>query len=73
MVFKSLIIGGLLLMGMLSCLIALALYIGESTHNYPLGFITVGLIFIALSLVIYGLKHLIDKFIIKKLSLKFFN
>lgn len=73
MVFKSLIIGGLLLMCVLSCLVALGLFIGESTNNYPLGFVIVGLIFLALSVTTYALKHIIDKLIINKLSIKFFD
>lgn len=73
LVFKSLIIGGLLLLCILSCLVALALYIGELTNNYPLGFVITGGIFLAFSILIYFFKHIIEKLIIKKLSQKFFN
>lgn len=73
LVFKSLIIGGFILMCLFSSFVALALYIGESTDNYPLGFVIVSFIFLALSVLAYVLKHIINKLVIKKLSDKFFN
>lgn len=72
-VFKALIIGGLALMCILICAIGLALFIGRSTGNYPLGFFMVGLLFLILSIIAYALKHLINKWVIKKLSNKFYD
>ncbi len=73
MVFKAIIIGGLAFLCVLLCSIALALYLGEITTNYPLGFFIVGLIFLMLSLIGYFFRSKINQKIIKKLSKKFFN
>tara|TARA_R110002049_G_scaffold90303_4_gene226516 strand:- start:2299 stop:2661 length:363 start_codon:yes stop_codon:yes gene_type:complete len=73
LVVKALIIGGLVLMCILLFAIALALFIGETTTNYPLGFLVVGIIFLLLSVMAYYLKNSVNKIIVKILSKKFFN
>lgn len=73
MVFKALIICGLALISLFLSSIALALYIGDTLSNYPLGFLIVGIIFLTLSVIAYFVKGLIDKKVVKRLSKKFFN
>ncbi|MGC1204494.1 MAG: hypothetical protein WA839_06370 [Flavobacteriaceae bacterium] len=73
MVFKALIIGSLVIMFILLLAISLALFIGETINNYPLGFLIVSIIFLVLSVIAYYLKGEVDKRIIKELSKKFFN
>jgi len=73
MVFKAIIIGGLALISIFLSAIALALYIGNAISNYPNGFLIVGIIFLTLSVIVYLLRGMIDKKIIKRLSKKFFN
>jgi len=51
----------------------LALAIGKSLENYTLGFISVGIIFLVLSLMAFILKKHINNLVVKKLSKKFFN
>ncbi|GAL72328.1 hypothetical protein [Jejuia pallidilutea] len=72
-VFKALIIGSLALMCVLISAVGLALFIGESTQNYPFGFLMVGLLFLILSIIVFALRRLINKWVIKKLSKKFFD
>lgn len=73
LVFKALIIGGLACVCLLISATALALFIGKSITNYPLGFLMVGLLFFILSVVAYALKNQISNIIIKILSKKFFD
>lgn len=72
-VFKAIVIGGLAIMCVLISAIGLALLIGESTDNYPLGFFMVGLLFFMLSILAYMLRDFINKKVIKKLSKNFFD
>jgi len=72
-VFKAIVIGGLAIICVLISAIGLSLLIGESTDNYPLGFFTVGLLFLVLSVLAYMLRNLINKKVIKKLSKNFFD
>lgn len=73
MVFKTVIIGGLLLMGLCFLGIALAFSIGKALDSYMLGFVIVGVVFIFLSVIAMLTRKHINNFIIKKLSEKFFN
>lgn len=73
MVFKALIIGGLAVMFMLLSAIALAISIGESLENYPVGFLIVGAIFLAFSIIAFLFKDVINRMVVKKLSKNFFN
>jgi len=73
MVFKTIAIGGMVLMGLWFLAIALALFIGKSLGSYTLGFIAVGIIFLVLSIIIFFLRKYMNNFAIKKLSKKFFN
>ena len=73
MVFKALVIGALGLMFVLLSAIALALFVGESIKNYPLGFFIIGIIFMILLITAYFFRHVITKMVLKKLSKNFFN
>ncbi|MEW4924653.1 phage holin family protein [Algibacter sp. 2305UL17-15] len=73
MVFKALIIGGLALICILLGAVALALFVGESMANYPLGFLIVGAIFMILSSIAYLFRRVINKVTIKRLSKNFSN
>jgi len=73
MVFKAVAIGGFVLIGFWFLAIALALAIGKYLENYTLGFISVGIIFLVLSLMAFILRKHINNLVVKKLSKKFFN
>ncbi|UKM65313.1 hypothetical protein GSB9_01876 [Flavobacteriaceae bacterium GSB9] len=73
MVVKVILIGGLALIGMSFIAVALAFSIGNALGNLSLGFVSVGLLFFILSLIIFFLRVHINNFIIKKLSKKFFS
>lgn len=73
MVFKAIVIGGLLLLGVCFLGAALALIIGTSTGNYALGFAIVGAVFTVLSVIAILLRKHINNMTVKKLSEKFFD
>lgn len=71
--FKALIIGGLLLSTGLLSAFAFALFIGELLENYPLGFLSVAIIFLTLTIIMYLFRNSFNKIILKELSKKFFD
>ncbi|MBU2949360.1 hypothetical protein KO493_01475 [Tamlana agarivorans] len=73
LLFKTIIVGGLGFMCAMLSAVALAFYIGESTGNYPLGFLLVGVGFMVLSIIAYLFRGVINNMVIKKLSKLFFN
>lgn len=73
MVFKAILIGSFLAIGLFFMAMALALFIGEALDNYTQGFIIVGLIFIFLSFIALLFKKRVNDFVVNLLSEKFFN
>ncbi len=73
MVMKIMLIGGLTLIGLSFLAVALALSIGKAIGNVTLGFVSVGILFFVLSLILFLLRKHINDFIIRKLSKKFFS
>ncbi|WP_418602187.1 hypothetical protein [Hwangdonia sp.] len=73
MVFKAIIIGGLLLMGLCFLGIALAFSIGKAMDSYMLGFVIVGGVFILLSVIALITRKHINNITVKALSEKFFD
>ena len=73
MVFKTIVIGGLLLIGLSFLAIALAILIGKALESYTLGFIIVGALFICIALLAFSLRSYINNYTVKILSQKFFN
>ncbi|KAA5827296.1 hypothetical protein FPF71_00170 [Algibacter amylolyticus] len=73
LIFKIVIIGGLLLIGLSFSAIALAFLIGKALESYTLGFVIVGILFLCLSLIAYFLRKHINNYTVKILSEKFFN
>ncbi|MDO6760371.1 hypothetical protein Q4566_09200 [Tamlana sp. 2_MG-2023] len=73
LLFKTIIVGSLVLMCAMLSAVALALYIGELTGNYPLGFLLVGVGFMVLSIIAYLFRGTINNMVIKKLSNFFFD
>lgn len=73
MVFKTIAIGGLILLGIGFFAVALALFLGELLGSYALGFTILGILFILISCVAYMFRRYINNLAVKKLSKKFFN
>jgi len=73
MVFKAILIGSFLAIGLFFMALGLALFIGEALGNYTQGFIIVGLIFLFLSFIALLLKKRVNDFVVSILSEKFFN
>ncbi|AUS05331.1 hypothetical protein [Pseudotamlana carrageenivorans] len=72
-VFKTIFIGSLLVIGLTFLAIALAFLIGKSLGNYTQGFLIVGGGFVILSIIAFMLRKHMSNFIVSKLSEKFFN
>lgn len=73
MVFKAVIIGGLLFVGLCFLGIALAFSIGNAMDSHMLGFVIVGSLFIFLSIIAILTRKYINNMTVKKLSKKFFD
>lgn len=74
MLLKMLLMSVFFLLFILFISIALALYLGESYKNIPLGFLLVGGVYFVFAVLIYLLKDRIaETSILKKFSTVFFN
>jgi hypothetical protein len=73
MVFKAILIGSFLAIGLFFIALALALFIGKTLDNYAQGFIIMGLIFVFLSFISLLFKKRVNDFVVSILSEKFFN
>ena len=73
MVFKAILIGSFLVIGLGFMALALALFIGKILDSYTQGFIIMGLIFIGLSFIALLFKKRVNDFVVNILSEKFFN
>ncbi|MBR9914409.1 MAG: hypothetical protein GYB32_06200 [Algicola sp.] len=73
LVTKLTIIGGLATLALIFIAVAGAIEIGEALGNLALGYATIALLFVLLAIIVYYLRHLIDKKIIKVISTKFFD
>ncbi|MFL1012446.1 hypothetical protein [Flavisericum labens] len=73
MVLKIMLIGGLALIGVSFMAVALAFSIGRAFNSLSLGFVSTGILFLILSLILFRLRKHINNYVIKKLSKKFFS
>lgn len=73
LIAKTVLIGGLLLIGAIFIAIALVIFLGELLGSVALGCILVAVLFIIGGTIIYFFRHKIDALIIKKMSSKFFD
>lgn len=71
--YKIIIIGSFLLLGVIFITISGALYLGEFLNSMPLGCLIVGGILFIVAGVVYLLRKYIDKSVIHKVGNKFFN
>ena len=71
--YKIIIIGSFLLLGVIFITISGALYLGEYLNSMPLGCLIVGGILFIVAGVVYLLRKYIDKSVIQKIGNKFFN
>ena len=71
--FKVVVIGGLLLLGVIFLAVSLAIYFGKLLESFVLGFVIVGFIFIVIACFLMLVKGSIDAKIIQKLSKTYFN
>lgn len=72
-VTKIVLVGGIITIGILFLSIALAITLGDYFESLSLGCLSVGLLYLFIGLIVYLLRSIIDKKVIKSLSAKFFN
>ena len=72
-VFKAILIGGFLMIGLGFVALGLAIFIGEILDSYTQGFVIMGLIFIFFSFITILFKKRVNDFVVAILSEKFFN
>ncbi|MGB1314291.1 phage holin family protein [Bizionia paragorgiae] len=73
LVFKTVIIAGLTVVGLTFVAIALAFFIGSMVDNYALGFVIVGALFFILAVLCFLLRKHINNLVVSNLSDKFFE
>ena len=73
LITKTVLIGGLLLIGVIFIAIAMVIFIGDLLGSMALGCVLVALLFIIAGAVVYSFREKIDSLIIKKMSPKFFD
>lgn len=73
MIFKTVVIGGIILISLVFLATALAFYLGALVKNYTIGFLMVGFLFSVFAGLLYVFRGSIDSKIIQKLSKTFFN
>ena len=71
--YKIIIIGSFLLLGVIFITISGALYLGEYLNSMPLGCLIVGGLLFIVAGIVYLLRKSIDKSVIQKVGNKFFN
>lgn len=71
--YKIIIIGSFLLLGVIFITISGALYLGEYLNSMPLGCLIVGGLLFIVAGIVYLLRKNIDKSVIQKVGNKFFN
>ena len=73
LITKAFIIGGLLFVGLFFLALALALALGEWLDNLALGYLIVAALFLLITVILYYNRQVINKKIIRTLSIKFFD
>ena len=71
--YKIIIIGSFLLLGVIFITISGALYLGEYLNSMPLGCLIVGGILFIVAGIVFLLRKYIDKSVIQKIGKNFFN
>lgn len=70
---KMMIIGSLVSIGMLFLSISGAIAIGDYLENTALGYLIIGSVYVFFGIILFLMRKLIEKTIIKKLSKKVFD
>ncbi len=73
LVFKTMVIGGVLFLCVGFLAVASALFLGELLESYAMGFTAVGVFFVICFLIAYMAKSHINNLAVRKLSKKIFN
>lgn len=73
MLLKIFVIGSLVSLGFIFLAMSLAIVLGEYFQNTALGYLSVGLIMLVISLILYFLRKSFDKKVIAKMSKTFFD
>lgn len=73
LIVKLFAIGSLVFIGLIFLAITGAMAIGNALNSITLGCLIVAVIFIVLAILVFLLRKHIDKKIIRKISIKFFN
>ncbi|WP_452228796.1 MULTISPECIES: hypothetical protein [unclassified Lacinutrix] len=73
LIVKLFAVGSLVFLGLLFLAISGAIAIGNALGNLALGCLIVALTFVVLAILVYVLRKHIDRKIIQKIAIKFFN
>lgn len=73
MIFKVIIVGGLILVALVFFSVAAAFKIGNLVNSYALGFVIIGGSYIIISIIVFLLRKHINNAIVKSLSKPFFS
>lgn len=73
MVFKTMLIGGFALIGITFLAVSLAFFIGTLLNDKVLGFVIVGGLFVLLAVLLFFMRGMINRRVVKKLSKTFFK
>ncbi|GGZ75230.1 hypothetical protein [Algibacter mikhailovii] len=73
MIFKIMIVGGLILVALVFMSVAAAFKIGDLVNSYSLGFVLVGVLYLVISFIVFLFRKHINNAIIKSLSKPFFS
>lgn len=69
---KKIIIGLFGVIALLFTSLGLAIWLGQIWNNLALGFLSVGGVYVAITLIVIGLRKNIEKYVIAKISAKYF-
>ena len=73
LIVKLLAIGGLVFLGLIFLAISGAIAIGNALESLTLGCLIIAFVFVTLAILVYVFRKHIDRKIIQKISIKFFN
>lgn len=72
-VTKIVLVGGMFTIGFVFLLVALAIYLGNVFNDISLGCVAVAVLTFVFALILFALRKMVDKQVIKALSKKFFK
>ncbi|MFD2550550.1 hypothetical protein ACFSQP_01855 [Bizionia sediminis] len=73
MVSKVLLIGACIAIALIFAAVSGALFLGQLFNNLALGYVTMAGIFVLLAWLIYSNRHLVNTYVLKKMSANFFS